>query len=602
MVSSLTAPTADLSPAGGPQCFLIKTNRHKQAFDGTICRDPTHHVCGASDTFRTQFCARGKDDCFDLRIFAANNPAISRRLTYDGSEMLAEVRTGDLLLFWTYQMHVPRPTSAILVGLYIVDSIDVDEFGPTYTFYPRTDALLYLDFAVSADPLIRRALGEALWTKQLPASDLGWALNLIHGAVEDQARQQRGRKSYAAELGLLGRLLDEFEEEQAAPLYDKFAALGALDLPPAPPLNTVPPLGERRVADLAREELAAPNPPPTPPAGGPLDRLRATAATARLHYPDSLLTRLHISLTSHSLVILSGHSGTGKSRLARLYADAEAAQFGLIRVQPDWVSPVYLWGAYDYLAGGFAPSEAATFVRAAMDEWEAARRANRPARPFVLCLDELNLARVEYYFADVLSAMEQPPDERWITLYSPALPDARGFPARLRLTPNLRFIGTINVDETTHSLSPKVLDRAQVIRLDHVELSALRPLLTETVDATVLERVLGHLEELHRRLADDPVQQFGYRVARQIIEWVAVATQPPYQVPLESALDAQIAQKILPRLRIDPDNEAQMALFEKLLAYYEQFERQPPGYEETLRWLRSRQVQLNQAEAVSGQQ
>jgi hypothetical protein len=45
-----------------------------------------------------------------------------------------------------------------------------------------------------------------------------------------------------------------------------------------------------------------------------------------------------------------------------------------------------------------------------------------------------------------------------------------------------------------------------------------------------------------------------------------------------------------------------MALFEKLLAYYEQFERQPPGYEETLRWLRSRQMQLNQAEAVSGQQ
>jgi hypothetical protein len=45
-----------------------------------------------------------------------------------------------------------------------------------------------------------------------------------------------------------------------------------------------------------------------------------------------------------------------------------------------------------------------------------------------------------------------------------------------------------------------------------------------------------------------------------------------------------------------------MALFEKLLAYYEQFERQTPGYEETLRWLRSRQVQLNQAEAVSGQQ
>jgi len=596
MVSSLTAPTTDRSPAAGPQCFLIKTNRHKQAFDGTICRDPAHYTCGASDTFRSQFCARGKDDCFDVRIFAADNPSVSRRLTYDGAEMLTTVQPGDLLLFWTYQLHAPRNTTPMLVGCYIVDGIDVDEFGPTYTFYPRSDGILYLDFALPADALLRRALGEALWTKQLPASDLSWALRLIHREVEDWERQQRGRKSYEAELALLGRLLEEFEAEEATPLYSKFAALGALDLPPAPPPARAPQPAPARPAPIPVPIVSAPS------SSSPLDRLRAAAATARLHYPDGLLTRLHISLTSHGFVILSGHSGTGKSRLARLYADAEQAHFGLIRVQPDWVSPVYLWGAYDYLAGGFAPSEAASLVRVAMDEWDAARRANRPARPFVLCLDELNLARVEYYFADVLSAMEQPPDERWITLYSPTLTDARGFPARLRLTPNLRFIGTINVDETTHSLSPKVLDRAQVIRLDHVELSALRPLLIETVDPALLERVLGHLEELHRRLADDPVQQFGYRVARQIIEWVAVATQPPYQLPLESALDAQIAQKILPRLRIDPDNEAQMALFEKLLAYYEQFERQTVGYEETLRWLRSRQVQLNQAEAVSGQQ
>jgi MoxR-like ATPase len=596
MVSSLTVPTADPTSAGGPQCFLIKTNRHKQAFDGTICRDPAHHTCGASDSFRAQYCAHGRDDCFDLRIFAANNPSMSRRLTYDGSEMLTTVQPGDVLLFWTYQLHAPRNTTPILVGLYIVDGIDVDEFGPTYTFYPRPDGMLYLDFTLPADGLLRRALGEALWTKQLPASDLSWALRLIHSGVEDWERQQRGRKSYEAELSVLGRLLDEFEAEEATPLYAKFAALANLDLPPAPSPTRPPQSVPAKPAPPLAPSVAAPS------SSNPLERLRAAATAARLYYPDSLLTRLHISLASHGFVILSGHSGTGKSRLARLYADAEAAQFGLIRVQPDWVSPVYLWGAYDYLAGAFAPSEAATLVRAAMDEWEVARRANRPARPFVLCLDELNLARVEYYFADVLSAMEQPPDERSITLYSPALTDARGFPARLRLTPNLRFIGTINVDETTHSLSPKVLDRAQVIRLDHVELSALRPLLAETVDPALLERVLGHLEELHRRLADDPVQQFGYRVARQIIEWMAVATQPPYQVPLESALDAQIAQKILPRLRIDPDNEAQMALFEKLLAYYEQFERQTPGYEETLRWLRSRQVQLNQAEAVSGQQ
>ncbi len=603
-------------------CFLIKVNHHIQQFNGTICRNAANVQCGASDTFRSQYCARGRDECYDMYEFAPQNPYFRRRINFDGAELLESINTGDLLIFWTYQTHNRGFSKQIITGVYLVDVIDVDDnlLPPVYTFYPKSDQYAYIDFPLPGEQIIRRALGPYAWVKQLGSNDIGWALNLIHEDLDSQARQMQGRKSYDEQIDVLDALLKQFDTDESSPMYAKLAEAGVLDMPVAPSLvaapttvttvTTVTPPGEPKPAAIATGSAAtspatinAPA-PATVDHKSPVERLSETAASNQLHYPLPLLTRFHISMATHPIVVLSGHSGTGKTQLARIYAEAEGASFGLGKVQPDWVSPSYLWGAYDYLAGAFAATEFAAMVRKAGDEWEDARQQGREPTKFVLCLDEMNLARVEYYLADVLSALEQPLGSRWIDLYSPALNDARGFPSRLQLTPNIRFVGTINVDETTYSLSPKVLDRAHMLRLDQVDLSALRALLGSegSISSEVLDFVFLHLGEIHRRMTDDPTQQFGYRVARQIAEWVAVATQEPYKMPIETALDAEIAQKILPRLQIDPDSDMHMAMFEKLFAYFEQFERITPGFDETLRWMHGRRERLNLAEAVSGQQ
>src|SRR5947209_6303439 len=130
------------SPVIGPltrKGFLIKVNHHRHGFNGTICQQAALYQCGAHENFRVNKCAAGHPECFDLQLFAAQEASFSRRLNFDGSALLEEVRSGDLILFWTYQTHGRLNTNPILVGLYVVDTLDVnDTFMPyVYTFYPR---------------------------------------------------------------------------------------------------------------------------------------------------------------------------------------------------------------------------------------------------------------------------------------------------------------------------------------------------------------------------------------------------------------------------------------------------------------------------------
>nr|PZN68637.1 MAG: hypothetical protein DIU55_13875 [Bacillota bacterium] len=109
---------------------------------------------------------------------------------------------------------------------------------------------------------------------------------------------------------------------------------------------------------------------------------------------------------------------------------------------------------------------------------------DEPIRPYIVVLDEMNLARVEYYLADVLSVLESGRREDGFTrgeIYLHGRPgdvltsDGLRVPPRLRLPPNLYFVGTVNVDETTFAFSPKVLDRAFTIEVKDVDLTDYPP-------------------------------------------------------------------------------------------------------------------------------
>ncbi|MDQ2914296.1 MAG: hypothetical protein M3T56_13690 [Chloroflexota bacterium] len=193
-----------------------------------------------------------------------------------------------------------------------------------------------------------------------------------------------------------------------------------------------------------------------------------------------------------------------------------------------------------------------------------------PDVPHVLVLDEMNLSHVERYFADILSAMESGEE---ITLYTSAEP--RGsVPKKLIWPPNLFLVGTVNVDETTYMFSPKVLDRANVIefRIDPsrlatasdglaaIDLAAIEgkgsrfaPLFGTRDWVPVLPALASAQLRAEIELAFDVLaregHEFGYRTSSEIARFVAVhrgLLGPGWS--FESSFDAQVTQKLLPRL------------------------------------------------------
>jgi 5-methylcytosine-specific restriction protein B len=308
--------------------------------------------------------------------------------------------------------------------------------------------------------------------------------------------------------------------------------------------------------------------------------LRAFAqhlADAQLTLPGDVPLRLMASLLAKRFVILTGLSGSGKTRLAEAFArwiTHSREDWALVAVGSDWTSNEAVVGYADQLNG--------TYVRTpTLDLILRAASNAHSGEVCVLVLDEMNLSHVERYFADVLSAMET--SDGRVHLHSGDA-TALGVPQTIALPGNLFIIGTVNVDETTYLFSPKVLDRANVIEfrataqqmaafLDrasaHVELLGLDgmgarggharafahaahndpPALDEADSARLKDELLL----LFNALAHSG-NEFGFRVAHEITAFVAHykqltrPAQPDAADWFDQALDAQIMQKLLPRL------------------------------------------------------
>jgi hypothetical protein len=275
-------------------------------------------------------------------------------------------------------------------------------------------------------------------------------------------------------------------------------------------------------------------------------------------YDDRMLRAYHIALQTKPLVILPGISGTGKTRLTRLYADAvhnvasptlENPYYLLVAVQPDWHNARDLLGYYNGLTGMFHATPLLRFLHRAQGE---------PLQPFYVCLDELNLARPEYYLAPILSALETA--EHLLDLGAPeatvTTPDGMTLRNPFRLPLNVALIGTVNVDESTFALSDKLLDRANMIELSEIDLDAYRQTYQGPIDSFAWSVIVA----LHEILARGG-QPFGYRIVTEILRYLEVARAV---LPMEQALDLQIKQKILPKLRGE-DNARFRRMLEEVL-------------------------------------
>ena len=297
------------------------------------------------------------------------------------------------------------------------------------------------------------------------------------------------------------------------------------------------------------------------------------------NFPNRLLQAFHTSLKIadwSSLTVLAGVSGTGKSELPKLYSRFGGVEFLQVPVLPNWDSPTDLFGFFDYLSGQFKPTQLL----------QAVVQCSEQNRMLLVMLDEMNLARVELYFSELLSRLEG----RRHGGDTPIMPVDVGSgmdPYEVKLGSNLLFVGTVNEDESTNTLSDKVLDRANVIyfprprnlvtrdqdRLAERVGGGLSPRAwqswqrgSKVLDPAVREQIKSAFNQINDALA-----LVNRAVAHRILQMTEryVANHPRVLAGQSSeaggeawkvAFGDQIAQKVMPKLRgvtVDSKNGSQ---------------------------------------------
>lgn len=251
---------------------------------------------------------------------------------------------------------------------------------------------------------------------------------------------------------------------------------------------------------------------------------------------EGTVRQYHFSMRTRGFVILAGPSGVGKTWLTRLYAKVLNADYLLAPVAPNWSTNEDLLGFFNPIDGNFHATAFLDFIDRATESWE---RLGDDAPEFHLVLDEMNLARVEHYFSLFLSLMEMRRETE--------VPETRLTGDRVvRVPPNLKFAGTVNMDETTHGFADKVFDRAQLIELS-ISSDIAREHVSERIGDTPAAEVLMDLWD---RMA--PACPVGFRVLDDIADYLKLAEQE--DVDWRVALDEQVVSKLLPKLRgLDPE-------------------------------------------------
>lgn len=283
------------------------------------------------------------------------------------------------------------------------------------------------------------------------------------------------------------------------------------------------------------------------------------------------------SLLAKPFVILTGNSGTGKTRVAKQLSEyLERTIDGrknwlIVPVGADWTDNTKLLGFFNPLEGKYVSTPVLDFILDA---------CKNPDVPYFLILDEMNLSHVERYFSDFLSAMES--DEE-IPLYKSPEGKDNGekpneeIPENIKLPGNLFVTGTVNIDETTYMFSPKVLDRANVVEF-RPEMDDVLSLMTGAgntdnvcqADFGIAEGFLDLAHEIRSGVCNvepnglelvreflegiyESLQECGFEFAFRTVKEMRLYLSAAYELQkkdfnLARAMDEQIVQKVLPKI------------------------------------------------------
>jgi uncharacterized coiled-coil DUF342 family protein len=320
-----------------------------------------------------------------------------------------------------------------------------------------------------------------------------------------------------------------------------------------------------------------------------------------LEFDNALIEQFHTSLKIGQispLTVLAGISGTGKSQLPQRYAEAMGIPFLKVPVQPRWDSPQDLLGFYNYLEKRYSATELARALLH-MDTNPAVAQSDYHSmndRMLLVLLDEMNLARVEYYFSEFLSRLEGRPsaeetdaDRLRASRIEIEIPGVQKHLLSIYPGHNLLFVGTMNEDESTQALSDKVMDRANIIRFPKPDS------LSETQNATsqadmnrsflpydtwrgwyraprdtigqkadeiqaIIDALNEHLAEIRR--------PFGHRINQAIFTYIANHPRWDNSADYKTSLSEMLEMRVLPKLRgieLSSDTERAIKSIENLV-------------------------------------
>lgn len=461
-----------------------------------------------------------------------------------------------------------------------LDELEVRFGDSAEAVLQRLDAADHRAAQLQDELLARPSFEERIELHALREEKLGWAQQLERQGFETAklSSQQYRWLTSVADIEHQKQLA-EVASRHVEALEVKIRSYGA-EVDRLKELHGQSAQREVRMAALTIPQIRGftPLPPKQQPAEQAwLEQIRQGCESLGMYFPRRLLYAFHTSLKSAEsspLTVLAGVSGTGKSALPRLYSHLGGVAFLHLPVQPNWDSPQSLLGYYNPLDTRF---HATPLLRALVQAQQ-----NRKDNPdgladhmLIVLLDEMNLAHVELYFSDLLSrlgARREEPVSQPIDLGA----DVEGF--ELALGDNLLWVGTMNEDETTKSLSDKVVDRANSLYFPRPrklqsrssnQLPPAAPLLqaqtwrgwqgsSDKLPAQVIERFRESLEEINQYL-EYAGRALGHRVWQAVESYLGnhpdvLAAQEAGDLPgleraLQLAFEDQLVLKVMPKLR-----------------------------------------------------
>ena len=284
---------------------------------------------------------------------------------------------------------------------------------------------------------------------------------------------------------------------------------------------------------------------------GLIDRfIKFSASQLHLYYSKEIIARFFSGMATSKVLILEGISGTGKTSLPYAMGKFFNREASIISVQPSWRDRTELLGYFNEFTKKFNETDFLQSVYA----------AGYSDKPNIIVLDEMNLARIEYYFAEFLSVMEMPDKSEWKIDLIPSQEDDPKLliNGKLLITQNIYFVGTANKDDSTYTITDKVYDRALPIvinnKADYIDAPYTEPVnltfeyLEEQFKKAQAEHSISNSTMENFKKLDQFIQEkfkiaFGNRIMKQINLFVPVYMACGFSEL--DGLDYMLANKIL---------------------------------------------------------